>query len=386
MGNWSVLEDNRSSLCLFCLFVVSGWLLLALSACSMPGGTKPVVKVGLVAPFEGFYRAIGYEALYGVKLAVRERNAAGGVGGYMIELVALNDDNDPTEAAFQARELAVDPEVMGVVAGWSAEVAAAALPGYQTAGMGVVVPWAVPGELARRDAGTVLLAASSEQLALSMARYAAEAARPEHPVVLYAPPGRPDELRNAAAEQGLHLAGDISLGDPNWQDKLCQSREVDLLLYSGDVAHGADALLAARGGGVEALFIGDADLGSRLLPQIAQRAADGTLYVAPAPAPGDLPGTASFVAGYRALAGYDPGPRAVLAYDATNVLLDALEFSIHNNGGLTRHGVAAALGAVRRDGLVGSITFDDAGRRENPPTWVYQIAGGYPGYLVAKIL
>ncbi len=69
---------------------------LLLSSCAFPGSVKPTVKIGLSAPFEGLYRDLGYEVLYATRLAVRERNAAGGVAGrYLVELVALNDFNEP---------------------------------------------------------------------------------------------------------------------------------------------------------------------------------------------------------------------------------------------------------------------------------------------------
>ena len=54
-----------------------------LSACAP--STRPVIKIGLVAPFEGRYREIGEEIIYAVRLAVREANKAGGVDGYSIE-------------------------------------------------------------------------------------------------------------------------------------------------------------------------------------------------------------------------------------------------------------------------------------------------------------
>jgi ABC-type branched-subunit amino acid transport system substrate-binding protein len=76
--------------------------------------TRPVTKLGLVAPFEGKQRAVGYEILYAVKLALRERNAAGGVAGWLVELVALNAENDEQRAE-QAHVLGVDPEVTVVL-------------------------------------------------------------------------------------------------------------------------------------------------------------------------------------------------------------------------------------------------------------------------------
>ena len=70
----------------FCLLIFT-----LLSACN---SVDPVVKIGLVAPFEGENRAIGYDAIYSARLAVREINAAGGIGGHRVALVALDDSSD----------------------------------------------------------------------------------------------------------------------------------------------------------------------------------------------------------------------------------------------------------------------------------------------------
>ncbi len=94
-------------------------------SCAFPGTVKPTIKIGLSAPFEGLYRDLGYEVLYAVRLAVRERNAVGGVGQrYLVELVALNDDGKAEKAEEQARKMAVDPGVLAVLGGWSEETAA----------------------------------------------------------------------------------------------------------------------------------------------------------------------------------------------------------------------------------------------------------------------
>ena len=94
-------------------------------------GAPPTVKIGLVAPFEGLYRATGYEVLFAVKLALQERNGGQGLGGYRVELVALNDFNEPTEAAKQARALAADPDIVGIIGHLSSEATRAALPVYR---------------------------------------------------------------------------------------------------------------------------------------------------------------------------------------------------------------------------------------------------------------
>lgn len=117
---------------LVCLMLVTG--------CTFPGSVKLTVKIGLSAPFEGLYRDLGYEALHAVRMAVRERNADGGVGErFLIELVALNDLNEAEEAAEQARKMAVDPGVIGVLGGFSEETVSVAWD-YDQLGLVYLVP------------------------------------------------------------------------------------------------------------------------------------------------------------------------------------------------------------------------------------------------------
>ena len=107
-------------------------ILLLLTACAV---TPPVVKIGLAAPFEGQYREVGYDVIYSARLAVREINQAGGVGGYRVALVALDDGGDPELAQEAARSLVVDPAVVAVVGHWRPETTAAAAPIYAESGL-----------------------------------------------------------------------------------------------------------------------------------------------------------------------------------------------------------------------------------------------------------
>jgi hypothetical protein len=112
-----------------------------ISACTIPGSVKPTIKVGLSAPFEGRYRDLGYEVLHAVRLAVRQRNEAGGVGDrYLVELVALNDFAEADPAVVQARKLGVDGEVLGVLGGLTPEAAAGAAQEYELLELAFLFP------------------------------------------------------------------------------------------------------------------------------------------------------------------------------------------------------------------------------------------------------
>lgn len=119
-----------SRLVLWLCAIVCGVLLTP--ACAV---TRPTVKIGLVAPFEGEYRQVGYEVIYAVRLAVREANAAGGVAGHTVELVALDDQGDPDRAREQARKLSLDPQVRLALGHWLTVTTQAAGPAYAALGL-----------------------------------------------------------------------------------------------------------------------------------------------------------------------------------------------------------------------------------------------------------
>lgn len=119
------------------LLVLALLLFGALSACAVLSNAAPVVKLGVIAPFEGRGRDLGYAVLPAVKDAVAEANAAREFGPYRVIVVAFNDSLDPATAKQQAAALALDPDVIGVVGPFSAEAAAAARPILDAKGIAV---------------------------------------------------------------------------------------------------------------------------------------------------------------------------------------------------------------------------------------------------------
>ena len=249
---------------------------LLFTACAV---TRPVVKIGLVAPFEGRYREVGYEVIYAARLAVREANAAGGVAGYSVELFALDDGGDPAMAVEQTKKLAADSQVLGVIGHWRGETTIAAASEYERTG--------IP-----------LLATGFVSEALSSA-------------FTFSP-----------------LPADCS-------SMPCFETVEDIRL----------------------------------------RAVLGEPFTVPSPLPVDTTDP-SFAERYREISnGVEPGFNAVLAYDATRLLLDAIARDAAQNGTATRSGVAEALAQSDFVGLSGAIRFDENRERADAEGWVYQWSG-----------
>lgn len=335
---------------------------LAISGCY--GSTRPVVKIGLIAPFEELYRDDGYEVLNAVKLAVNQRNAAGGVaGGRQVALVALNDNGRPDEAQRQAAKMAVDADVLGVVG----PVKSGSLP----AGRALTaqqMPWialteASPAELA----GGFSLALSPETLGR-----AAVAALLEQPGIdtVLALTDWPEALAGAEAAgatvRSLASAEQVAL------------KAGEGVVWLGDAPQGA-RLAAALG--PQATMVGGSEVGSHIFAGRAGSNSATVHWLSAAPAIDQMP--PGFLDDYRALAGADPGPQALLAYDAANLLLDAIDLAGNGSSGLERAAVQQALLKLGMDGWQGAVDtvqwdpgctiVDGCGRRPNGP--LYQHAG-----------
>jgi ABC-type branched-subunit amino acid transport system substrate-binding protein len=125
---------NRRMKSRLTLTAIVGSLLLVVGCY---GSTPPVVKLGLIAPFEERHRDDGYTALRAVRLAVQERNASGGVAGRQVALVALSDNGRTDEARQRAANLAVDRDVLGVIGPLQRATADAAGPVLAAQGL----PW-----------------------------------------------------------------------------------------------------------------------------------------------------------------------------------------------------------------------------------------------------
>ena len=355
-------------------------LLMAATGCLPRLSTRPTFKIGLVGPFEGLYRHVGYDALHAVKLALTERNQRGGVLGYTVELVVLNDDQAPESAVQRAREMAVDPDVVGVIGHFGEETTVAALSVYQEAGLALVVPAATSGAVTGSGHDqTYRLGADAGQIAEVAARYAVL----EKGALRVAVVGGAEELALSFVSSARGAGAEVSVHQGQDQTVLVAelvAEDPDLVFLAGEGIEGADLLLALGDAGHDVPILGGSSLDMLRFVQVAGEAAEGMVYLGVAPDLQDRP----FGEVYSDLSGSTPGPVAALSHDAAELLLLAAERCISLEGRPSRPCMAESLVAVQRfEGLTGTISFDDRGQAIGRPIYLYQIVGGrYPGRLL----
>ncbi len=284
-----------------------------LAACAMPGDAAPVVKIGLIAPFEGVGRPLGYALLPVVRETIADANASGAFGRYRVALVALNDDLDPSTASRQAQALAQDGDVIAVIGPFDQATAAAAAPILSAAG----IPAMIVAPLAREYPGVYSLC----------------------------PPV--GEIEHALAE----AAAGLSAREPS----------APIVHFPGDAESAAEAVSRHRAEGGSGELLAGPDVVRPWFIQRAGPAAEGTRAVVCELA--DAP------AADQAL------PVVVLTRAGLAVLVEALSATAAG-GELSRLAVAATLAAARSGERYGPGQVPASGARIVPRLRWYRVAGG----------
>ena len=406
-------------------------LVLVLASC-IPPSAPPTFKLGLVAPFSGREAALGYNMLFAAKLAVKEWNERGGVAGHYVELVAQDDRDEAEMGALQARKLALDLQVIGVIGHPAAVSARAAVPVYRQAGLPVLLVGPLLEEKELGGPPVFLLGPTAKELSQEVARFVFPAGRrplirlalieeeassglaEDGPLVAALATAatalsgdvRPEVVFKAKLQRGTFGAGesreaagrtDEGVGPihdsplpaaPLDQAALLQALvEVrpDLVYFDGRSVEGGTLLAGLRSKGLAPVFLGGPGLASPDFLKVAGQAAEGAYYVSPAPSPADVPAARAFIEAFRAAAGTDPWPQALTVYDGINVMLTALDRSVSAGERPGRQALRSGLAQGHHAGLVGPIAFDGRGSQVGAGAYIYRIEGmAWPGRLVGN--
>jgi branched-chain amino acid transport system substrate-binding protein len=348
-------------------------LLFALCACQ-PSGTRPIIKIGLSAPFSGFDESVGYSVIGVARMAVRERNQVG-LAGYAVELVALDDANEPEAAAQRAREMIIDPAVVAVLGGFDGAAALAAAAEYEKAAM----PFLSLASCDALNGRALRLVGWEKEAGWQAGKYATNNALARRIAVVSERSACGEALSDAFITAAQTSGATIAYRGyvQRWQldfTTLVQSLAMvkpDLVFFAGRAAEAGEFLRQLRAAGVTAAFLGGPDADDTRLAQIAGPAAQGAHTVS-------LGFALSQVSDRRtqkrlADAGLRPaGAYTVLAYDGMHVLLDAVQRAIEADGKPSRSGVATMLHSSRYLGVSGEIGFDAQGNRRVTPVGVVQ--------------
>ncbi|MBZ2170945.1 ABC transporter substrate-binding protein [Nitratidesulfovibrio sp. SRB-5] len=291
------------------------------------------VRIGFVGQLEGLTSDLGVQGRNGAQLAVEHLNAAGGVAGRRLELVAEHDGNTPEEARAAVSRL-LARKVQAGVGHMTSGQTVAALPLWEAAGVPLISPTTSAPALEGREDGFFRVIPANTTWAEALAVYARSTGLREMAVVretANAPFSTPFAEAFVARfrELGGTVAADLPYAAADRKEFAQALRHARQSAASGVllVCPARDVAMAAQGfhrdGFFPALFSSSWGYTRELL-LAGGSDVEGIVFAHAYAADLDDDSFRNFQAAYTARFGWMPNFAAAFGYEAVMVLGDAL--------------------------------------------------------------
>jgi branched-chain amino acid transport system substrate-binding protein len=359
--------------------------MLVLAGCAGGGPTKGDVTVYVIGPLSGSQANTGQTVAGGVKLLAEQLNRSGGLIGYRVNVVALDDEADSDVATQVAEKVKQAVErgdrVLGVIGHPNSGQTAAAMAIYKDLPIVVVSPTASESALTRQGYHNFFrVNASNDVQAKVGAEYLVQKLGAKKVAVLYNNDPYGIDLGKLVSSELTRLGAQVPLST---QVKVEQNRFPDEVKKIA--ASGADAVYYAgyevecpylradlRDAGLAKLTFMASD-GCFLSPTIdnSDGAAEGMYVTGFAPSPKSAVDQ-SWIKAYQAVDYRNPDTYSINGYSAMQVLVDGVKQA----GTLSSDKVAAAIRGLDVKTALGSVQFQDDGDLKNPQIYIFQVKGG----------
>ena len=302
---------------------------------SLLGGCAPPepLRLGFIGGLTGRSADLAESSHKGTLLAVEQANAAGGIAGRKVELVARDDGQNPEMAVRALEELAA-LRVDAVIGPLTSAMAVAVLPAAEKAGLVLVSPTVTASPLSGKDDQLFKVVSSTREHASHSAKYAyAQGARRVAAVYdlgnsAYTRAWLTD-FREALVALGGAVVVDAAFtsgDDPSYLNAvntLVPDRP-DTILLIANAVDTVRLLLIARKQGFAARAVGVSWAATEQLIELDGPTVEGLILLQYFNRDDTSPRYQAFLATYRARFKEDPGFSSIAAYDATRATLLAI--------------------------------------------------------------
>lgn len=341
------------------------------------------IKLGYNLELSGGVAAYGLAEKNAADLAVEEINANGGIDGKLIEVVALDNKSEISEAATVATSLATEKKVATIIGPATSGATAAATPNATAAGVPMITPSGTLDSLTVSESGAVnqyVFRATFQDSFQGnvLSQYATEHLQAKKVALLY---DKSSDYAKQIAEtfKGVYKGEIVTEETFQSEDKDFQalltnikSKDFDALVLLGYYTATGLITKQARELGLEQVILGpDGFADAQFIEGAGAANATNVFYVSGYSTKVELSDKASqFVANYSEKYGQEPNMFAALAYDSVYMFAQAAK------GAKSSTDIATALANLTDfEGVTGQMTMDD---KHNPvkPAIMIELQGG----------
>jgi branched-chain amino acid transport system substrate-binding protein len=328
--------------------------------------TPPPVRVSLGAfmSLTGDTAQYGISALNGIRMAVEEANASGGVKGMRVDLVVRDTRSDGVETAVVVERLAREEKVHALVGEVVSSRSLAAARVAQREQVPMLTPSATSPEITAVGDYVFRSCYTDTFQGVALARFAISSLGALRAAVLVDRDQRYSvELARLVREDFERRGGKVvavqeySDGESDFSVQLAEigAAQADVVFIPGYYMEVGILARQARMLGVNVPLVGGDGWDSPRLMQIGGQALSGSYFSTHFSAEDPDPQVQRFVADYRRLFGTSPDSFSATAYDAARIVLNAIERAPT----LERAAIRDSLAATKDfPGVTGAVTFN----------------------------
>jgi branched-chain amino acid transport system substrate-binding protein len=366
---------------------IGAWLAVGvLGAGPAPAQDKSPILVGHYASMTGSEATFGISTDNGIKLAIDEINAGGGINGRPLKLITYDDQGKAQEAATVVTRLITQDKVVAIIG----EVASSrSIAGGQIAqknGVPMITPSSTNPSVTEIGPMISRVCYTDDLQGQACARFAATNLKAKAVAILFNrqqaySKGLADEFKKAFAKGGGKITTEQSYGDGDAdfsaQIGAIRDSKAEAIFIPGYYTDAANIAIQVRKANVTIPLIGGDGWDSAELAKIGGQAVEGSYFCNHYAPDQGSPEVNDFVAKYKTAHKDTPDALPALGYDAGKLLADALKRAKSTGG----KDLAAAINATKGfKGVTGVITIDEE-RNAKKPLVIVQVKGGLPSFV-----
>ena len=348
-------------------------------------GSGPIL-VGHFGSMTGSEATFGQSTDNGIRLAVKEQNAAGGVKGRMIEIKTYDDQGKSQEAGTTVTRLITDDKVAAVLGEVASSLSLAGGRVAQQYGVPMISPSSTNPQVTQIGDKIFRVCFLDPFQGWVEAKFARETLKANTAAILYDQAqayskGLAQYFKEAFVQMGGTITTEQAFtgGDQDFSAQLTTIRQTnpDVILVPGYYTDAGNVAIQVRKLGLKAPMLGGDGWDSTQLAAIGKDAIEGSYFSNHYSFQEKRPEVENFVSKYEAAHGQKPDGLAALGYDAARLLFDAMGRAASLDG----TALAKAIAETKDfPGVTGKITID-AERNAKKSAVIVQMKGGIPVYV-----
>lgn len=329
------------------------------------GGPSGTIKIGFEGPLSGQNAQLGINEEYGAQIAVQQANADSSLG-FKVQLVTSDDEGLPEKSPAAATQLIQDPAILGVVGPSFSGSTLAVGKSYSAAGMAFITPSASNGTLQQQGFSTFHRIIPNDNVEGSQgADWLARKGIKKLFVLQDLSPygkGVGDTVAQEARAKGVQVTeqGLDGTTTKNYGPiaQTITASGSDALFYAGYDAQAALLAKSLNAAGYKGIKVGGNGIKSSVFTSSSGKDGDGWFMTCGCQDATTAPSAQAFATAYQAKFHTPPSTYSPEAYDATNLLIQAIKSS---GTSPTRASVEQQVKSITFKGITADIKFQSNG-------------------------